>query len=242
MKKAFTIAEVLITLGIIGIVAAMTFPSMLQGYRKKVVETKLQKAVSMLNQAILLSSVQNNTPDNWGITNGAMDTFELYIKPYIEVATECPKRRIDDPKNICCNKINSYKGTNTYYAYPKYILKNGIAIAFTGGGTLSPSQRRGVFYVFLETGSQNYIMGKNVFPFNLIVEDNKKYVVTGTQDYPKDRSFCNNLLTRSKMIEMCKNNSNKSTGGGEGYMSGITCSAMIECNGWKIPKDYPIRF
>lgn len=42
MRKVFTMAEVLITLGIIGIVAAMTFPAMIQGYRKAVVETELR--------------------------------------------------------------------------------------------------------------------------------------------------------------------------------------------------------
>ena len=35
MKKSFTLAEVLITLGIIGVVAAMTLPSLIGNYKKK---------------------------------------------------------------------------------------------------------------------------------------------------------------------------------------------------------------
>ena len=35
MKKAFTLAEVLITLGIIGIVAAMTIPNLMNNYTQK---------------------------------------------------------------------------------------------------------------------------------------------------------------------------------------------------------------
>ena len=35
MKKGFTLAEVLITLGIIGVVAALTLPSLITNYRKK---------------------------------------------------------------------------------------------------------------------------------------------------------------------------------------------------------------
>lgn len=35
MKKAFTMAEVLITLGIIGIIAALTIPNLIEGYKKK---------------------------------------------------------------------------------------------------------------------------------------------------------------------------------------------------------------
>ena len=55
MKKAFTLAEVLITLGIIGIVAAMTLPSLIANYQKKVTVNRLKQAYSMINQALLLA-------------------------------------------------------------------------------------------------------------------------------------------------------------------------------------------
>lgn len=50
MKKrnAFTLAEVLITLGIIGVVAAMTIPSLIGHYRARVFESQLKKAYSTL--------------------------------------------------------------------------------------------------------------------------------------------------------------------------------------------------
>lgn len=52
MKKcrAFTLAEVLITLGIIGIVAAMTMPSLIANYQKKVFVNQLKKSVSIWEQ------------------------------------------------------------------------------------------------------------------------------------------------------------------------------------------------
>ena len=43
MKKAFTLAEVLITLGVIGVVAAMTIPALITAHNKHVIETKLFK-------------------------------------------------------------------------------------------------------------------------------------------------------------------------------------------------------
>ena len=52
MKQAFTLAEVLITLGIIGVVAAMTLPALIQSYANTVVETRLAKFYSTINQAI----------------------------------------------------------------------------------------------------------------------------------------------------------------------------------------------
>lgn len=59
MSKAFTLAEVLITLGIIGIVAAMTLPTVISNHKKKTIETRLQKFYSVANQAIKLSELKN---------------------------------------------------------------------------------------------------------------------------------------------------------------------------------------
>ena len=57
-KKAFTLAEVLITLGIIGVVAAMTLPSLIIKYRHKELQVGLQKAYSNVSQAYLLTKSQ----------------------------------------------------------------------------------------------------------------------------------------------------------------------------------------
>ena len=54
IKNAFTLAEVLITLGIIGIVVALTLPTLIQNHRNQVVETRLKKFYSTINQAITL--------------------------------------------------------------------------------------------------------------------------------------------------------------------------------------------
>lgn len=58
-KFGFTLAEVLITLGIIGIVAAITIPGLITKYRRSVVETKLKKFYSTMNQAIRHSIADN---------------------------------------------------------------------------------------------------------------------------------------------------------------------------------------
>ena len=50
---AFTMAEVLITLGIIGIIAAMTLPGLIKNYQHKVLESQFKKSVSIISQIIL---------------------------------------------------------------------------------------------------------------------------------------------------------------------------------------------
>ena len=45
-KFGFTLAEVLITLGIIGVVAALTLPSLVTNYQKQVTVNKLKKDIN----------------------------------------------------------------------------------------------------------------------------------------------------------------------------------------------------
>lgn len=58
-NKGFTLAEVLITLGIIGVVAAITIPSLITKYHRREVETKLKKFYSTMNQAMRMSIAEN---------------------------------------------------------------------------------------------------------------------------------------------------------------------------------------
>lgn len=51
-KKGFTLAEVLTTLMVIGVVAALTIPSMMNSYKKHVTVVKLKKVYSQLSQAM----------------------------------------------------------------------------------------------------------------------------------------------------------------------------------------------
>ncbi len=65
MKKslAFTLAEVLITLAIIGVVAAMTIPSVIVNTNQQEFKTGLRKAVSVLNSAITMNNaLEGETP------------------------------------------------------------------------------------------------------------------------------------------------------------------------------------
>jgi prepilin-type N-terminal cleavage/methylation domain-containing protein len=87
-KAAFTLAEVLITLGIIGIVAAMTIPNLITNYRKKQTVAKLQKVISVLNQAYRQSYDELGYPDD-NLTISGKNYFNTYWAPYLSGATRC---------------------------------------------------------------------------------------------------------------------------------------------------------
>lgn len=62
-KSGFTLAEVLITLAIIGVVAALTIPSVISNSQQQEFKTGLRKAVSVLNSAITMSiALDGETP------------------------------------------------------------------------------------------------------------------------------------------------------------------------------------
>ena len=86
MKKifGFTLAEVLITLGIIGVVAALTIPAIIYNHQKQVSETAVKKFYTNINQAVLLAET------NLGIERTTWDTsgtslYDNYLKNYLKV-------------------------------------------------------------------------------------------------------------------------------------------------------------
>lgn len=74
-SNGFTLAEVLITLGIIGVVAAMTMPSLIANYNGKKYRTAFKKTVSVLSQAAAMNKA-NEDFDYSGATGGYGVQFE----------------------------------------------------------------------------------------------------------------------------------------------------------------------
>ncbi len=87
IKLGFTLAEVLITLGVIGIVAAFTMPSLISKYQMRVFETAFKKQYSVLN----------NTLDFIQLQEGLHDCYLTKIT--------CPTE--SDPNNQCYSSANS---------------------------------------------------------------------------------------------------------------------------------------
>lgn len=82
---AFTLAEVLITLAIIGIVAAITIPSLVQKYQEKARVTALKKFYATITQAVQMAIIEHGTPDMWGISGEHPEVMLTTIFPYIKI-------------------------------------------------------------------------------------------------------------------------------------------------------------
>lgn len=86
-KSAFTLAEVLITLGIVGIVAEMTIPTLVQSFQEKVLVTQYKKAYSVLNQVYSQILLNEGSPVGWN-AKSEDDIAKVFI-PYLQVAQTC---------------------------------------------------------------------------------------------------------------------------------------------------------
>lgn len=136
-KIAFTLAEVLITLGIIGVVAALTMPSLIQNYKEKATVTKLKKMYSILEQGVQQMVTDEGTVDMWGDNeNNRAQILKELLPKYFHVIKKC---NFDESHANC--KIIKYKNRfNTSISefrhnYGVYYLKDGSILYIRTLGT-----------------------------------------------------------------------------------------------------------
>ena len=94
-KSAFTLAEVLITLGIIGVVAAMTLPALKQKLEDQRNLSTLKKTYSILQQATNLAIAEHEGPEYWGMVDNSVESVTNvynYYRPYFNMMRECPNK------------------------------------------------------------------------------------------------------------------------------------------------------
>ena len=221
-KRGFTLAEVLITLGIIGIVAALTLPTVMSNYKKKVVVTKMKKFYSTMNQAVKLSTVENGDTDYWSIeaeilnfnSDAALIWYNKYLKKYfngaeVEKLNGSIAVRLNDGNGFAIYNTSSsiFAAHIVYYSdykhFKKWVESNNNRVygkSFDGNNTflfIIRSNRLNTYFdLALEGGEKN----RNVL----------EYSAGGTYGCAQDFK--------------------------------AYCSALIEYDGWEIKDDYPVKF
>ena len=137
---AFTLAEVLITLGIIGIVSALTMPSLINSFRAKQLENQFKKVDSNLQQAIQKTVTEMGYDKITDFNSGGSDYFVTDTHKYISEFTEIFLKQFPEVKeyncmlyyykNLPCKTLtggNEQNFTACCSPYAKtYILPNGF--------------------------------------------------------------------------------------------------------------------
>lgn len=140
MKKGFTLAEVLITIGIIGIVAAMTLPAIVTKYQEKVLVERLKQTYSIFSQAYLMAIQENGPAEFWDIDpaitlEGAEKLYD-YFAPYLKLGEPCRGEYgcfVENYKTLSGGEYGYAPKNHTMYA--RGILANGVAFAMPSQGT-----------------------------------------------------------------------------------------------------------
>lgn len=229
-KSAFTLAEVLITLGVIGVVAALTLPILTANHRKKVIETRLAKFYTTMNEAIRMSETANGDRLYWDYLGQGFDKDENQNTDYSRsLPMEWYEKYLKSFINTEKTEINPVTGKVMIY------FNDGSLCSF-GGASLQfyPSAKDFEEYQLTEENkikNNMEISGIKYFTFfyypnKLSPELRKKGVEAYGIENDKD------TLLNDPNVGCNQNPTNE-----RAY-----CAALIQLNGWKIPSDYPLKF
>ena len=222
-KYGFTLAEVLITLGIIGIVAAMTMPSLIANYQKKQTSAQLKKAYSPFAQALVSSQYENGNSSEWETTEPSstyddnLKYFETYWKPYLRIVKMCKTMA------ECGYDITGYAALadrNTFNRYgqvinvPGFIYGDGT-YAYIRPYPLNDSRETlQLLSIDLNGPKKPNIIGIDVFQFEI---NTSKGVITGFG--AKENCTINKVFENTERSR--------------------ACGGKILSDGWEILSDYP---
>ncbi len=238
-KQAFTLSEVLITLGIIGIIAAMTLPAIIGKYQKSVTINKLKKVNTILSQMLLQSYNDNGSASSF-LTAGeqvSAENTEIFFKTYWLPYFNNPTVARDGMSFYYKNDAYVYKQLNnatytiaviTSYSGGRVLFRTNDGIIFLvhlmkwdetkdeEGKTISAIARyrsSQIVYVDINGIREPNKLGKDVF---ILTADFEKNII-------KPYEYGSDSIDR-----YCSTKS-----------SGETCFAKIVKDGWKIADDYP---
>ena len=227
-KVAFTLAEVLITLGIIGIVAAMTLPSLIGHYRKQEICTRLQKFSSTMQNAINMSTVDNGPAQYWVTPTQQDDTkdelvsayINKYIYPYLTGIKKC------DIKDPDCKNIGKtlFPNENSQQQQSIYIFEDGSCFTIFFGGV---SETSGMIHIIYDYNCMKKPNEYDKDQFSFVIH----YQSGNSTQFSGGSYATYNINNRDTLLELCKDHTATHKGGG--------CSALIEYDGWEIKDDYP---
>ena len=183
-KKGFTLAEVLITLAIIGVVASLTLPSLMSNTSEQQYKTALRKVVNTLSEA----GQMNDALEGWaysGLTTGVTTTAynssgNLYPSLYALLST---RTNFLDTKRSMDNK-----GDNDVVAY----FKDGTAIMYKASDSFSTSGRPDGFLVTVDV---NGAKGPNTYS-NCVKKSAMASYSTSDAQHDDFNAFCNQKANR----------------------------------------------
>lgn len=212
--QGFTLAEVLITLGIIGVVAAMTLPALVQNSRNKELQSGLKKAYSTISQALDLYQAENG--ERYIVQNHEPGKLKPSIIKYFKISKDCgqgSEATEEELKTTCVpnyskfgetyqsanNIYKNFNGTSNMHLKDfddgQFVLMDGMLIL------LEDSSDRNL-YISVDVNGFNKKpnrLGQDLFMFQI---DDKGFLrpmgAEGTTYYSETEEYCSTTSTYGK--------------------------------------------
>ena len=199
-KAAFTLAEVLITLGIIGVVAAMTMPSLIQNYQEKATVTKLKKCYSLVSQAYV--SILND--EGGSDTLQAGDDLEMMEKfgKYLKYQKTCGRNKGCFPnvtyKSVTGNGYSKWEDDTTDRS--RAILTDGTLIMFNKSAMWGGNEGNYLYaqiYVDINGFKGPNQLGRDFFYFYISPEKIVPAGAKALEEKNEDQKFTKNCIQQN---------------------------------------------
>ena len=135
VRKAFTLPEVLITLGIISVIAILTLSNLIQNYKEHVYINRLNGVYNQLSEATQRMIQEEGTIDTWGSDSSErMTKYKELLSKYMNVVSICPKAKRGCIGYRFIERYNNTKFTaGVTGGQETYLLKNGIGLRIDNG-------------------------------------------------------------------------------------------------------------
>ena len=214
--SGFTLSELLLTLAIVGIVAVLTIPVLMNNVQNKMFATQVKNMTAEI-QTLVEDVLNDNHTRDLSDTDFS-DPEELLTEKHFKIVKTCPANEslakcwktgaIGDAK-VKYKKINN---TNAAIEAQKtIILKNGVMLAYS---TIENENILGQFIIDVNGNDKPNIIGRDVFGFYV---DNKGHIM----DYSKAMLQNDSLETK---ISKC---TTESTGA-------FYCYGALRDKNWKM--------
>lgn len=221
-RVAFTLAEVLITLGVIGIVAALTMPALIGNYKRKQTVTQLKKIYSSMQQSIQMSQAEYGDIQDWDWSQNGQDFFTQYLGKNFNVVKNC------GTEQGCWNSTGILTLSGKEYSpnplkssgWSSLILSDGVYISL-----LKQDNNHVHFMIDLNGSKKPDMLGKDIFEmtFTSVAFEDGYHIIAKPGLY-----FYGFGLPITSLVDNCKKNN-----------TGQYCRALIQYDGWEMRKDYP---
>ena len=242
-KNGFTLAEILITMSIVGVVSALTIPSLVSSYKKDVWGTSLAKAVNAFSNACSMMIIKDGADGIFDTkawveieNGGGINSVTKHLGKSLTITETGNGNDFYSGLNVRMKTTTTTNISNKFGDYPYYKTKNNITYLFRPI-TLGTDQFHeeldmvaGDLIIDVNGKDSPNIFGRDIFGF-LLNNDGRLIPYGDTESlHITDKVKTSSLGDTSRVTDNWKTSCSNAVANN----GGPTCTAKVVNEGYKI--------